>query len=157
MRRRIRWTRAGKWAGLAACAALLVVWIASGCVFVAWQGRGLGYAGLHAGVLFAGDDAAGPGGASGGTGWYLSRDWMGFLWSPKWGCWGGYWSCVVPLWLLGVPVLVVTLAAFQLDARARRLELPGLCASCGYDLTDNTSSICPECGAPDPRRSLPPF
>jgi uncharacterized paraquat-inducible protein A len=24
----------------------------------------------------------------------------------------------------------------------------GLCAACGYDLTGNTSGVCPECGTP---------
>lgn len=26
-------------------------------------------------------------------------------------------------------------------------ELPGVCRSCGYDLTANVSGVCPECGA----------
>src|SRR4051794_21950994 len=29
-----------------------------------------------------------------------------------------------------------------------RRELPGRCRGCGYDLTGNTSGVCPECGAP---------
>jgi len=29
-----------------------------------------------------------------------------------------------------------------------RKPLPGHCRSCGYDLTGNTSGVCPECGSP---------
>jgi len=40
----------------------------------------------------------------------------------------------------------------------RRLRLHhrlqfGCCPGCGYNLTGNTSGVCPECGAPVPRRS----
>jgi hypothetical protein len=35
-------------------------------------------------------------------------------------------------------------------ARHRRRARLGLCASCGYSLTGNTSGTCPECGTPVP-------
>lgn len=39
--------------------------------------------------------------------------------------------------------------------RRRRLRLAarkGLCRTCAYDLTGNVSGVCPECGAPIPKR-----
>lgn len=36
---------------------------------------------------------------------------------------------------------------FRLTRQVLRLELPGRCRGCGYDLTGNVSGTCPECGA----------
>ena len=59
-----------------------------------------------------------------------------------------------------VPIAVTAAlpAAWLLLFLARRLLLPmrrerlGLCRSCGYDLTGNTSGTCPECGKPVPAK-----
>ena len=37
---------------------------------------------------------------------------------------------------------------FLLWFRRRRRPLPGQCAKCSYNLTGNTSGVCPECGTP---------
>ena len=53
----------------------------------------------------------------------------------------------LPYWMI---ILFMAIApAFWVRAeisRRRRLR-SGLCQSCGYDLTGNTSGVCPECGA----------
>ena len=48
------------------------------------------------------------------------------------------WAITAPLFLLGLPTV----------RRLRRRPLPGCCHACGYDLTGNTSGVCPECGTP---------
>lgn len=51
---------------------------------------------------------------------------------------GGLW---IPLWL---PLVLVA----GLTGRAGRLARPkGCCRRCGYELTGNTTGLCPECGA----------
>ena len=58
-------------------------------------------------------------------------------------------TLLLPLWLVG---LVFGLAGAWLpyrlwsNARRRRLARAGRCQTCGYNLTGNTSGICPECG-----------
>lgn len=42
------------------------------------------------------------------------------------------------------PLLILATLIF----RGWPTRAPGLCVSCGYDLTGNTSGICPECGTP---------
>ena len=39
-------------------------------------------------------------------------------------------------------------------ARAQRIS-QGLCGACGYNLTGNTSGVCPECGAAASSQSIP--
>lgn len=48
----------------------------------------------------------------------------------------------VPLW---APLLAVALPTLYACCRCRRFP-PGHCRKCGYDLTGNTTGICPECG-----------
>src|SRR5262245_7463958 len=50
-----------------------------------------------------------------------------------------------PLWVPFVVVLVVI--AVEAHRRARKPK-PGTCQACRYDLTGNTSGVCPECGKP---------
>ena len=56
---------------------------------------------------------------------------------------------VVPLWLPFVLVVGATAFLWLFD---RRIPV-GLCISCRYDLTGNTTGICPECGAHAPPES----
>jgi hypothetical protein len=53
------------------------------------------------------------------------------------------WVIILPFWMiLGVAAGVTVL--FWL--RPWHRPLPGHCRGCGYDLTGNTSGVCPECG-----------
>ena len=56
-------------------------------------------------------------------------------------------------WTSRIYALWIPFAAFAVPtcvlARLRRERVPpGRCRKCEYDLTDNTSGICPECGTP---------
>ncbi len=66
---------------------------------------------------------------------YVFDDWGWFL--SRHGCW----TCAA-LPILGVSVLVV----MARKARKKRHKDDGKCEHCGYDLTGNTSGVCPECG-----------
>jgi hypothetical protein len=63
----------------------------------------------------------------------------------------------VPVWLAAV-LTAITPATWGIRrgiawARKARQKSAGHCQSCSYDLTGNTSGICPECGTPIPRKS----
>jgi hypothetical protein len=49
----------------------------------------------------------------------------------------------IPLW---APLLLAGMPTFWFWLRGR-CKKPGHCQRCGYDLTGNTSGVCPECGA----------
>lgn len=51
-----------------------------------------------------------------------------------------------------ISVLPPLLILAGLIFRGRPRRRPGVCASCGYDLTGNTSGVCPECGTPTAER-----
>jgi len=53
----------------------------------------------------------------------------------------------LPLWL---PLLLTAIPTAWLWHRDRRRIRHGCCPSCEYDLTSNTSGICPECGDKPP-------
>src|ERR1043166_7933927 len=50
----------------------------------------------------------------------------------------------IPFWAIFATGALITIALFRLD----RPPKPGHCPSCNYNLTGNTSGICPECGTP---------
>ncbi len=54
---------------------------------------------------------------------------------------------VIPIWL---PLLVLSISTSLLWLHDRRV-LPGHCRRCRYDLTGNTSGVCPECGFAVPK------
>ena len=58
----------------------------------------------------------------------------------------------VPLWLPFLIVLIPTIFLFWGDRRYPK----GSCQSCNYNLTGNTSGICPECGTPIPKDTKEP-
>ena len=61
------------------------------------------------------------------------------------------WAIGVPFWaLVFLPTLLLAASAMisgRTFRRHRRLSR-GLCLTCGYNLTGNTSGVCPECGTP---------
>ncbi|HEY3241813.1 MAG TPA: hypothetical protein VGM03_00550 [Phycisphaerae bacterium] len=61
---------------------------------------------------------------------------------PRWEAFPGTQILSVPVWL---PVLILVAPTLWLWVRDRRPK-PGHCQRCGYDLTGNTSGVCPECG-----------
>jgi hypothetical protein len=50
---------------------------------------------------------------------------------------------VIPLW---IPLFTAAVPAGILFYRDRRRNPLGHCGQCGYNLTGNTSGLCPECG-----------
>ncbi len=77
--------------------------------------------------------------------------WMGF---------GGGWGTTIPA-VAGYKAYIVTIpygflvlvlgsepALWLIWWRRRRRRGPNACDKCAYDLTGNTTGICPECGAP---------
>jgi len=56
-----------------------------------------------------------------------------------------HWTVIIPLW---VPFLIVALPTTLLWRLDLRRAAPGQCHRCRYNLTGNTSGICPECGTP---------
>jgi hypothetical protein len=52
------------------------------------------------------------------------------------------------LWLLMCGFLAFAVLRQRGAARSRECAESGCCGGCGYDLTGNTSGVCPECGAP---------
>ena len=65
---------------------------------------------------------------------------------------GGAWtwksaSMVLPFWLLAACFGLLPAFAVGAFAKRRIRKYRGGCAKCGYNLTGNTSGVCPECGA----------
>jgi hypothetical protein len=54
-----------------------------------------------------------------------------------------WWRLRVPIWLI-----TVTLAILPMVGLPRRVKGRSHCQVCGYNLTGNTSGVCPECGTP---------
>jgi hypothetical protein len=73
----------------------------------------------------------------------LREQWRRWLIQPTW----SMTFTMHPTWLLIVPAIwaVVRLRNMM---RRRRARLAGCCPNCHYDLTGNTSGVCPECGLP---------
>ncbi|MBN1343423.1 MAG: hypothetical protein JXQ73_12120 [Phycisphaerae bacterium] len=70
--------------------------------------------------------------------WFDFHRWTFRLGSTQWACD----AVAIPLWL---PFLLGAIPAAYLWHRDRRIP-PGHCQHCGYNLTANTSGLCPECG-----------
>ena len=143
MRRRLsrRW-RVVKWAGTAACALIIGVW----AVALVWFTR---CTSSHVLVELS-----------------IGRALLGVSWDAEFpsGCIVERNSAVHQRWALGldysdresrlfldVPLYMVLIAVGIPTAwlwwRDRRYP-KGHCRSCGYNLTGNTSGVCPECGTP---------
>ncbi len=53
----------------------------------------------------------------------------------------------LPIWLFAVPFGIVAARRLANGYRHRKEMIARACGDCGYNLTGNTSGICPECGA----------
>jgi hypothetical protein len=51
----------------------------------------------------------------------------------------------LPLWM---PLMMTIGAAWMIHWQHRKRIMQGHCQACGYNLTGNTSGVCPECGTP---------
>jgi len=148
MRRPSRIRRWFKWLGLTVCVLLLMMWVFSIWGNIRWLGSGskadlcIGFRRQHIFVLWNG-----PGLLSGlnKTGWKVG--WRNafdaiplmphLMHSYK------LWFFVLPFWIPLLLVAIPTTFLFWLD----RHRIPqDHCQKCGYNLTGNTSGICPECG-----------
>jgi hypothetical protein len=76
----------------------------------------------------------------------LSPHRYGFCMPDSCAVWGAR-AYILPLWMPFLVAASVTLVFFRWD---RRRVSPESCRSCGYNLTANSSGICPECGATVP-------
>lgn len=75
------------------------------------------------------------------------------LWIPFRYRWGVDGLIALPLW--PIPATLVARAVWRWRRSPR--SGPGLCRTCGYDLSGNVSGVCPECGnaTADKRATLP--
>ena len=71
----------------------------------------------------------------------LSTKYNGLLY---WNVRGSWRAAIIPLFHGFFLLLPVVAGLFWLDRRRR--HVPGICSSCGYNLTGNQSGNCPECG-----------
>jgi hypothetical protein len=53
---------------------------------------------------------------------------------------------VIPHWPLAMTAAVLPGMWFRRRLQRTRRLSAGCCSACGYDLTGNTSGVCPECG-----------
>ena len=145
-RRRARWWL--KWAGISVCLVALLLWSLR-VVELALDGANVPGYPLAAGHVTIFRDQNGLQCRA----WSVTARTNAPLWAlAKWGiCWpryetsgGPYRSPRVELPLSSVVVLVGLPTAY-LWWRDRRPP-PGHCQKCGYNLTDNVSGVCPECG-----------
>ncbi len=145
-----------KWGGAVLTVLFLTIWISSRWWYLDYLSRGGTWTvGVSEGTVSIGQVTP-SGWPNPPPPWYY-----GFLDPPLhlawWFDWGSLppsdWWFFVPLWVPAAATLLATGAAWRLDALARRRARAGCCAKCGYDLTGNTTGICPECGAaaPQPR------
>lgn len=126
---------------------LVVAWLGSGWYCLMWELPASGYICIQAGQfsvaepLWAGD--------SRGLGvlWFEPLD-TKFEWWFRWGRWNGGRDVAAPLWLPTLAVALITIGVWRADARARRRQRNGCCATCNYDRAGlPPAAPCPECGA----------
>ena len=151
-----------KWGGAVVSVVLVVVWVGSAWWDVEWMGPGGSSIGVDAGCLHlrgswlktVGHESTLLGGLPFGirdihAGWTIGRAHDGFDWWPSSLGFNQFWSYEFPVWPMIVGVLIATVAAWRLDALARRRDFTGLCPKCNYDRTGlAVGAVCPECGTP---------
>ncbi len=136
----------GRWvfpAGLAWCAAwIALMWLGRGTVIFAYLGDGWTVQ-IGAGCVAVvwnkpnGWDTDVPA-------WGAQRNDFGrFFWAPRWSSGPGSMLVMLPLW---IPLLLTGLLTLWFGLRFRRPAGRTNLCECGYDLTGNTTGVCPECG-----------
>ncbi len=76
--------------------------------------------------------------------WFVAGVWIA---RGKMNCGMRIYEIHCPLWLPVVLLAAYPALAFARSPRRRwRRRREGRCLACGYDLTGNTSGVCPECG-----------
>ena len=130
-----------KWVGVAACALLFSGWIGTFWSAFGYQTSTVSI-NLWGGCL---ETSLYPAGLP-TQGWFAAWQPYEVYWLPK--LIHGRFSGVrtthlfLPLWM---PLLAIGSATILWWRRDRRYP-PDHCQKCGYDLTGNTSGVCPECG-----------
>jgi hypothetical protein len=144
-----RLRQAVKWAGPIACVALATMIGVGAWCWIAWtspNGR-LSVASGHGVALIASIDPARsyPGLD---PGWSITRAQPpGVALLPGVFEDNGYLALAIPLWIPLGALGWASAAAWRAERRERRRMKAGLCPRCHYDLTANTTNLCPECGA----------
>jgi hypothetical protein len=150
-----------KWGGAVVTALLVVVWIGSGWWRIeCWDGNATGVE-ISAGQLVIEREPPGPDPFGRSAGLVVSRQRV--LYSFAWGfsradarIRGGWGFPLVAegtiyrvsIWPLVVTTLLITTAAWSIDAASRRRERMKLCHSCRYDRAGLApGTVCPECGS----------
>ena len=54
---------------------------------------------------------------------------------------------LIPFWAVALTAVAASVWAWLAYRRRCERDRPGHCKACGYDLKDNLSGVCPECGA----------
>jgi len=136
-----------KWGGAVVTVLLLVVWIGSGWWLIGWRFASGGSLCVLAGKLGVVTPAVGQP-VLNNTSFLFDRHDFGLGWWFDWVAQPVFQFYAIPLWLPALASLLVTAAAWRVDAVHRRRARVGACSSCGYDRAGLApGSVCPECGA----------
>ena len=141
-RKIIKWTSFSGALILAAVLALASNWYVE---YYDWTGKTKYLvAFVHTGVVVLTESGNNPTAPRRGKGWRINRaNTQSTIWPRiRFKSSLNQFSVWVPLWC---PILLLTLTS-ALTWRGKKALYPS-CSSCEYDLTGNTSGVCPECGA----------
>lgn len=123
-----------RWTVLTGALAILLIWVASAWVWIDYEGPS--------------DQLTVAGGVlryktfpSSGRGWSIRHN---RFYRFRWWSESRSYETRIPLWIPLLPL--AGLGAWLW--RSEKRSLMGHCSKCSYDLTGNTSGVCPECGTP---------
>lgn len=148
--------RTTKWIGAVVSVVLVVVWIGSRWYRGTWCGQHGHVVAIWGGRLYAWLPLA-PSGWREPPGWHVASAPSALGWTYEGGGWARERWIAVPIWPVALSAAIMSLAAWRLDALARRCERVGACPKCRYDRAGLApDAVCPECGAGAPvPRSAP--
>ena len=69
------------------------------------------------------------------------------------GTFGHWYTIVIPMWLPVIALLLLPVLSAAMFVRKRSRRSGSGCIRCHYNLTGNTSGVCPECGTPISKNS----